>query len=85
MIKPPFYGINAAAAPYSDATPRYLRITDITSDGSLVKTGLASVVHPLADKYLLEDGDVALARTGASIGKSFLYSFQTVHSFSRGS
>ena len=33
----------------------------------------ASVNHPAAASYLLEPGDIVFARTGASVGKSYLY------------
>lgn len=29
--------------------------------------------HPLASAYVLNEGDLVLARTGASVGKSYLY------------
>jgi type I restriction enzyme, S subunit len=74
LLRLPFYGINAAAVPYTDGLPRYLRITDITEDGRLSEKSPASVQHPDALNYLLTEGDIVLARTGASVGKSLLYS-----------
>lgn len=73
LTRSPFYGINAAAAPYSDKLPRYLRITDISDDGRLVADSYASVDHPDTNRYQLVEGDVVLARTGASVGKSFVF------------
>ena len=32
-----------------------------------------SLDHPVADSYLLREGDLVFARTGASVGKSYLY------------
>lgn len=69
----PKYGINAAAVAFDSRYPTYLRITDITDDGKINRDSLASVNHPLADNYKLENHDVVFARTGASVGKSYLY------------
>lgn len=67
------YGINAAAIPYNPKYPRYIRITDITDDGQFDKSDLKSVVTYEREKYALKYGDIVLARTGASTGKSYQY------------
>jgi type I restriction enzyme S subunit len=69
------YGINAPAKPF-DGTNKYLRITDI--DETTRKFNLTDVTSPdvsLNDKgeYLLHEGDLLFARTGASVGKTYLY------------
>ena len=38
----PSYGINAAAVPYSDKLPVYIRITDISEDGRFSPDKLVS-------------------------------------------
>jgi type I restriction enzyme S subunit len=48
-------------------------ITDITEDGRFSPEKPVSVKSPNADQYYLGEGDVVFARTGASVGKSFLY------------
>lgn len=69
------YGLNAAATEY-DGQNKYLRITDIDdTTHEFVKSDLTT---PLADlamsaDYLLEEGDLLFARTGASVGKTYLY------------
>lgn len=73
LRRPPTYGINAAAVPRDSRLPAYLRITDIADDGRLYSQGQASVDHPAARAYVLDDGDLVFARTGASVGKSYLY------------
>jgi type I restriction enzyme S subunit len=73
LIKNPDYGINAPAVPYSDNLPVYIRITDISEDGKFLPETKVSVNHPQSSKYLLENNDIVLARTGASVGKSYLY------------
>ncbi|MBR9921423.1 MAG: hypothetical protein GYB31_11340, partial [Bacteroidetes bacterium] len=69
----PKYGIGAAAVEFNLNLPTYLRITDIDDDGRLVESDLKSVDHIDASNYYLETGDIVLARTGASVGKSYFY------------
>ena len=69
----PDYGINAPAVPFSDKLPAYIRITDITEDGRFSPEKPVSVKRTDADRYYLNDGDIVFARTGASVGKSYLY------------
>jgi len=69
----PSYGINAAAVPYSDRLPTYVRITDITEDGRFLPNPRVSVHSELSHNYYLADGDIVFARTGASVGKSYVY------------
>ena len=67
------YGMNAAAKPY-DGQNKYIRITDI--DGVSSTYNNSSIVSPdgiLSENYVVNEGDILLARTGASTGKSYLY------------
>ncbi len=73
LLKSPDYGINAASITYSDALPTYIRITDISNDGRFLGDNKTSVNHPMSDKYCLEENDIVFARTGASVGKTYLY------------
>ncbi|MDJ0511799.1 MAG: restriction endonuclease subunit S [Crocosphaera sp.] len=73
LIKNPDYGINASAVPYSYSLPTYIRITDISENGRFLTKNKASIDHQKAYDYLLQCGDIVLARTGASTGKSYLY------------
>ena len=70
---PPSYGINAAAVPFDFRYPAYIRITDISDAGRFLPESRASVFHSAAEYYVLSKGDLVLARTGASTGKSYLY------------
>ncbi|MDY5964805.1 MAG: restriction endonuclease subunit S, partial [Peptostreptococcus porci] len=69
------YGLNAAAKEY-DGENKYIRITDI-DDGSreFKQEDLTSPDTDLsfAENYILSDGDILFARTGASVGKSYIY------------
>lgn len=69
----PSYGINASAVPYSDKLPVYIRITDIAEGGQFAPDPVVSVCSDLTENYYLEEGDIVFARTGASVGKSYLY------------
>lgn len=69
----PGYGINAAAVAFDDTLPTYLRITDISDDSRFRPSPRVSVKHSSAMEFFLSEGDLVLARTGASVGKSYLY------------
>src|SRR3989338_832501 len=73
LLKNPDYGINAAAVNYDDNLPTYLRITDISEDGKYLSSDKVSVNNLLANSYYLEERDIVFARTGASVGKTYLY------------
>lgn len=73
LIRPPSYGINAPAIPFDQRHPTYLRITDINEAGRFCDASKVSVSHAFSANYVLDDGDIVFARTGASVGKSYLY------------
>ncbi len=73
LRRAPGYGINAAAVPFDSRYPTYIRITDISDEGRFARGTMVSVHHPDTDNYLLEPGDIVFARTGASVGKSYMY------------
>jgi type I restriction enzyme, S subunit len=73
LMSSPDYGVNAAAVPFSDQLPKYLRITDISADGRYLPEKQVSVNLETIDRYYLDEGDIVLARTGASVGKSYQY------------
>ena len=69
------YGLNAAAKEY-DGTNKYIRITDIDDDSR--EFSQEDVTSPdtdlsKAEGYKLSEGDILFARTGASVGKSYIY------------
>jgi type I restriction enzyme S subunit len=69
----PSYGINAPACSYSVGLPQYIRITDITDQGYYSQNDVAYINSERACDYFLCENDIVLARTGASVGKSYLY------------
>ncbi|MDR0454918.1 MAG: restriction endonuclease subunit S, partial [Deferribacteraceae bacterium] len=64
------YGSGASASEFDNET-RYIRITDITEDGSLTDDAVSA--SQFDEKYLLKDGDILFARSG-SVGRTFRYS-----------
>lgn len=73
ICAPLTYGMNTAAVKY-DGENKYIRITDIDDESHLYKNNeLVSPEGELDDKYLVSENDILLARTGASVGKSYLY------------
>lgn len=73
ISEPLKYGANEAAELTDPELPRYIRITDVNDDGSLRDETFRSLPEEIADGYLLSDGDILLARSGATVGKSFIY------------
>ena len=70
----PQYGSNSAAQDFENEDDyRYIRITDIDSFGNLLMDEIRTTDIPDYDKYLLKDNDLLLARSGNTVGKSFLY------------
>lgn len=67
------YGINAAAVEYSTELPTYLRITDIDDDNNYSTHKKVSVDNNNSENYILEEGDIVFARTGATVGKTYLH------------
>lgn len=67
------YGIGAAATTF-DGKNKYLRITDIDEDfRTFIPNPLTSPEGNIDNKYYLKENDIVFARTGASVGKSYLY------------
>ena len=73
LIEPPSYGINASAVPFDASLPTYIRITDIGDDGRFRPAPRVSVNGAHDPRFFLKPGDIVFARTGASVGKSYLY------------
>jgi type I restriction enzyme, S subunit len=67
------YGINAPAVEFSDELPTYLRITDIDDNGNYSIEKKASVGDLNFEQFILKNGDIVFARTGATVGKTYLY------------
>lgn len=73
VCAPPEYGASAAAHPYDPESPRYVRITDLTDDGHLNPHDARSAYPDQVIGYELEHGDLLFARSGATVGKTYMY------------
>ncbi|EGP5006638.1 restriction endonuclease subunit S [Enterococcus faecium] len=69
------YGLNASAKKF-DGSNKYIRITDIDDiNHKFNQSGVTSpdIDFANADNYKLKKGDILFARTGASVGKTYMY------------
>lgn len=70
ISKRPQYGANVKGVDIPSEY-RYIRITDINDDGSLNET----IKYPekAEEEYILNENDFLIARSGNTVGKTFLY------------
>ena len=73
LAAPLKYGANEAADLNDPSLPRYVRITDIDENDGLREETFKSLPVEVAAEYLLREGDLLFARSGATAGKTFLY------------
>ena len=74
LVKEPLkYGANESAEEDNPLNPRYIRITDFGNDGLLKDDTFKSLPIEIASNFLLEEGDLLFARSGATVGKTFLF------------
>ena len=67
------YGANEPAEDDDPTQPRYIRITDFGDDGKLREDTFKSLPNEKAQEYLLVEGDILFARSGATVGKTFQF------------
>jgi type I restriction enzyme S subunit len=73
LIQPLSYGLNEAAELEVRDFPRYLRITDFDDYGNLRDETFRSLPPEIACEAMLKQYDVLFARSGATVGKTFLF------------
>lgn len=73
ISEPLMYGANASPDNISDSDPRYIRITDIDDNGDLKDDTYCTLNTVDAKPYLLSKGDILFARSGATVGKTYLH------------
>ena len=73
LVEPLKYGANEPAEQIDPNLPRYIRITDIRGDGTLRDDSFRSIRDEIAKPFLLAEGDILFARSGATVGKTFQY------------
>jgi len=67
------YGANESGDLDNPDDPRYIRITDFDDDGTLRDDTFKSLPPEIAKEYLLSEGDILFARSGATVGKTFIF------------
>ena len=70
VIDKPVYGANVKGVKAKSDT-RYIRITDINENGTLNDEFVSPEI--VEEKYLLKENDFLIARSGNTVGKTFLY------------
>lgn len=65
------YGMSSPSRPFDGI--RYLRITDITEWGDLNDDRVSVDAEEIEDRYMVRNGDILFARTGATVGKTLVY------------
>ena len=73
IVKPLQYGASESGDDFQEGHPRYVRITDIDSNSRLKVENIKTLPPDIASQYMLNDGDILFARSGATVGKSFIY------------
>lgn len=74
LASSPFqYGANEPGGDTDRNAPRFVRITDIDERGQLRDETYCTLARDKAQPYLLRRGDILLARSGATVGKTFRY------------
>ncbi len=74
VIRAPLqYGANETGLLYKGDLPRYVRITDIINNNLREDIQKQSLTEEQAEGYILEDKDILFARSGATVGKAFIY------------
>jgi type I restriction enzyme S subunit len=66
------YGLNEPAVSF-DGLHKYLRITDIDESTSAFKDDGITSPAGFDDLYKMKENDIVFTRTGASVGKTYLY------------
>ena len=74
LNSPMQYGANESGDKIVEDAVRYIRITDITADGNLKNDENNQYLSlNIAQSYVLKDKDILFARSGGTVGKTFLY------------
>ena len=73
LCEKPSYGANAPSRTMRSGDVRYIRITDIDDYGNLSASDAVSIDADDFSNYILEEGDILIARTGNTVGKSYLH------------
>ena len=74
LLSKPQYGANEAGLvrEHKEQT-RYIRITDIDENGLISTDELGATVANLEEKYILNENEIVIARSGATVGKAYIH------------
>ncbi len=73
LSEPPQYGAVEPGDEGEPDWPRYVRITDLRPNGTLRDYDIKRLHPSVARPFLLHEGDLLFARSGATSGKAFRY------------
>ncbi|MEE1301885.1 MAG: restriction endonuclease subunit S, partial [Bacteroidales bacterium] len=74
LLSKPQYGANEAGIIRdNNEQPRYIRITDIDENGLISPNELGATIANLDNKYILNENDIVIARSGATVGKAYIH------------
>ena len=76
ICEPITYGLGASAVDY-DGIHKYIRITDIDEITGIIDDTKYVSPEFYSDEYLVNENDILFARTGASVGKTYIHNDQT--------
>lgn len=66
------YGVGAEAIPFN-GYDKYIRITDIDDENGQFEPSPITSPAYFSDAHVVKENDLLIARTGASVGKTYLY------------
>lgn len=74
LLSKPQYGANEAGLNReNNEQPRYIRITDIDENGLISIYDLGATAINIEEKYILNENDIVIARSGATVGKAYIH------------
>ena len=84
LIEKPQYGTAEIGIPrIKEQQPRYIRITDINDFGEL-DDSLGATAENCSDEYFLYENNLLFARSGATVGKTYLHKHLSYPAFFAG-
>ncbi len=74
IVCKPQYGAGEPGIERKDVTEaRYIRITDIDENGLISHEDLGATANFIDDKYILQENDILIARSGNTVGKTYIH------------
>lgn len=75
------YGASESGFNEQIGSKRYIRITDIDKDGNLKNENILYLPDNIADQYKVIKNDILFARSGATVGKTYIHKISEICSF----